>query len=242
MTIEEFGFSLHKSAFHDALALRYNWQPVCAPFFCGCGVRFSLPKGGFPSIRHNEIRDLKVNLLSEVCNDVCIERDLQPLTGEVLTGASSNVQDGARLDIAANGVWGGWFERTYFDVRVFNPHAPSHRQTNLSTCYRRQESVKKRAYQQRIRDIACLFHPTCPFSYWRFGKRSHYFLQKVCFVPIAAKWDCPHSSTMSWLRCRLTFALLHSAIQCVRGARSCCGHAFKFPPPMDPATSELHLT
>ena len=45
------------------------------------------------------------------------------MTGEVLRGASANAQAGARLDIAANGVRGGTFERTYFDVRVFNPHA-----------------------------------------------------------------------------------------------------------------------
>ena len=50
-------------------------------------------KGGFPSIRHNEIRDLTANLLTEVCSDDCIEPELQPITGEVLTGATSNAQD-----------------------------------------------------------------------------------------------------------------------------------------------------
>ena len=48
----------------------------------------------------------------------CVEPELQPITNEILSGASSNTQDGARLDIAANGIWGGSFERTYFDVRV----------------------------------------------------------------------------------------------------------------------------
>lgn len=67
----------------------------------------SCPKGGFPSIRHNEIRDLTANLLTEVCNDVCIEPELLPIDGEVFTGASSYSQDGARLDITANGIWGG---------------------------------------------------------------------------------------------------------------------------------------
>ena len=76
----------------------------------------SCPNSGFPTIRHNEIRDLTTNLLTEVCNDVCTEPELQPITGESLTGASSNVQDGARLDIAANGFWGGRFKRTCFDV------------------------------------------------------------------------------------------------------------------------------
>ena len=49
----------------------------------------------------------------------------------------ANRQDGARLDIAANGFWGGTFERTFFDVRVLNPHAPSNRHTQLSSCYRK---------------------------------------------------------------------------------------------------------
>ena len=82
-------------------------------------------KGGYPSIRHNEIRDLTANLLSEVCNNVCTEPELLPVTGENLSGASVNVQPEARLDIAANGVWRGSFEPTYFDVRVLNPNAPS---------------------------------------------------------------------------------------------------------------------
>ena len=85
----------------------------------------SCGKVGFPSIRHNEIRDLTATLLTEVCNNVRIKPDLQPATNEVSSGATANLQDGAWLDIAANGVWGGTFERTYFDVRVFNPHAPS---------------------------------------------------------------------------------------------------------------------
>ena len=72
---------------------------------------------------------------------------------ESFTGATSDVQDGARLDIAANGFWGGRFERTYFDVRIFNPHAPSHGQSSLSACYRKQESLKKRAYVQRVTEV-----------------------------------------------------------------------------------------
>ena len=63
-------------------------------------------KGGFPSIRHNEIRDLTATLLTEVCNDVSIEPGLKPVPSDTLTGATANHQDGVRLDIAANGFWG----------------------------------------------------------------------------------------------------------------------------------------
>ena len=103
--------SIYKGAFSDAIALRYNW-----PLISGCGDKFSVehalscPKGGFPSIRHNQIRDLTANLLTEVCSDVCIEPVLQPITGEVLAYATANTQNDARLDIAANGFWGGRFE------------------------------------------------------------------------------------------------------------------------------------
>ena len=142
----------------------------------------SCPKGGFPTIGHNEIRDLTANLLTEVCNYVCTEPELQPITDESLTGASSNVQDGARLDIAANGFWGGRFKRTYFDVRVFNPHAPSNRQSSLSSCYRRQESLKRRAYEQSQGSGTRLFYPTSSLSHWRYGKWSHCILQKTCFL------------------------------------------------------------
>ena len=103
---------LKTMAFHDALALRYGWTLSMIPSTCSCGSKFSVEhalscaKGGFPSIRHNEIRNLTATLLTEVCHDVCIEPELQPVTGEVLSGATANSQDGARLDIAANGFWG----------------------------------------------------------------------------------------------------------------------------------------
>ena len=49
----------------------------------------------FPSIWHNEIRNLTANLLTEVRNDVCIEPELLPIDVEVFTGASSYSQDGS---------------------------------------------------------------------------------------------------------------------------------------------------
>ena len=66
----------------------------------------SCPMSGFPSLRHNEIQDHTANLLSEVCDNVSIEPHLQPVSEEHLFGATANSQDGARLDVAANGLWG----------------------------------------------------------------------------------------------------------------------------------------
>ena len=61
LPVEEFGFSLHKDAFRNALALRYSWHLHTTPSKCSCVSNFtveyilSCPKGGYPSIRHNEI-------------------------------------------------------------------------------------------------------------------------------------------------------------------------------------------
>ena len=131
LPLEEHGFSLHKGAFRDALALRFGWSLTNIPSHCACGNKlttehaFSCAKGGFPSIRHNEIRDITASLLTEVCHNVSIEPDLQPLSSETFHLATAITDDGARLDIAADGFWGSSSQRTLFDVRVFNPLAPT---------------------------------------------------------------------------------------------------------------------
>ena len=159
LPVEEFGFFLHKGAFRDALALRYGWPLYNTPSTCSYGSHFtvehalSCPKGGYSSIRHNEIRDLTAHLLTEVCHNVAVEPHLQPLTGETLHGASSITQGGARLDVAADGFWGGRFERAFFDVKVFNPYARSNQRSTLAATYRSHENSKKRAYHQRIREV-----------------------------------------------------------------------------------------
>ena len=212
------------------------------PSTCAYGTKFSIehalscPKGGFPSVRHNEIRDLTANLLTEVCNDVCIEPDLQPIDGEVLP-TSSNTQDGARLDIATNGFWGGQFECTFFDVRVFNPHAPSNRHPH---CYRKHKLEKKRQYEQRVREVEhTSFTPLVLSATGGIASEATVFYKRLASC-LATKWDQHYSPTMSWLCCRLIYSLLRSAIQCIRGARSSCGHVAKSPtPPVDLVVSEL---
>ena len=55
---------------------------------------------------------------------------MNPVSGQNLP-ASTVSSDGARLDVAADGFWGSRNERAFFDVRVFNPLAPS----NSTTCH-----------------------------------------------------------------------------------------------------------
>ena len=73
-----------------------------------CGSCFELSNWGYPTLRHNELRDFTAEILSEVCADVCTEPPLglQPLSGETLHDLRYCKLDGARLDISAAGFGG----------------------------------------------------------------------------------------------------------------------------------------
>ena len=109
-------------------------------------------------MRHNEVRDITATLLTEVCHGVMTEPHLQSLSGESLSHHSTNTQDGARLDVAMYGFWGGRFEKAFIDVRIFNPSAQSNRHGPLSSVYRKHEQEKRREYDQRVREILNMQH------------------------------------------------------------------------------------
>eukprot|EP00731_Ephydatia_muelleri_P014964 Em0008g684a len=123
---------------------------------CVCGSSFNTdhaltcPTGGIPSVCHN---DFTANLLTEVCPNVCIEPPLQASTGELLSHDTSNSEDGARLDVSAQGFWSDRHHRAFFDVRVFHPNAPSYRKMQLPSAYRLHERQKQRSYDQRVREV-----------------------------------------------------------------------------------------
>ena len=76
LPLKEFGYDLNKEQFWDALRNRFNWVIPKLPSECACGSKFnvqhaiSCKKGGFVTLRHNEVRDITTSLLNEVCKDV----------------------------------------------------------------------------------------------------------------------------------------------------------------------------
>ena len=210
LPIDSHGFALHRSAFRDALSLRYCWPLENLPSHCSCGHQFSIehalscPTGGFPSIRHNEVRDLTASLLTEVCHGVSTEPHLQSLSGEAMSHELANVEDGARLDVVVNGFWGGRFEKAFLDIRVFNPPNPSarsNRQTSLQAVYRRHEQEKKRQYDQHVREVEhATFTPLVLSSTGGMGKAATVFYQRLASM-LGEKRGIQYSKTIGWLRC-----------------------------------------
>ena len=102
------------------------------PLHCTSGKQLSVehalscPRGGFPSIRHNQLRDITAELLSEVCHNVGTEPPLQPVTDEHLIHQTANREDGSRLDVAAEIFWANDRQCAFFDIQVFNPLAQSY--------------------------------------------------------------------------------------------------------------------
>jgi len=110
-----------------------------------------------------------------------------------------------------------------------------------SISYRKHELEKKRQYEQRVREVEhASFTPLVLSATGGMANQATVFYKRLTTL-LALKWDQPYSSTMAWLQSRPTFSLLRSAIQSIRGARSCCGRAARVTnPPTDLATSELN--
>ena len=88
---------MYKTGFHDVVAVRYGWDffsTVLVMLGFLLNIHF-LVGGGFPTIRHNEIRDLTANVQKEVCHEVQVEQGLQPNSGKQFQQASLNIEDGA---------------------------------------------------------------------------------------------------------------------------------------------------
>ena len=235
LPIDEHGFALHKTAFRDSLSLRYGWPLQNSPSHCSCGQPFSIEHaltcktGGFPAVRHNEVRDITATLLTEVCHGVTTETSLQPLSGESMSHCSAITEDGARLDVAMYGFWGGRFEKAFVDVRVFNPSAQSNH-GSLSTVYCKHELEKRRKYDQRVREVKhAIFTPLVLSTTGGMGRAVKMFYRRLASM-IAEKRDMPYCNALNWIRCRLSFALLRASIMSIRGARSSRFHpATDFP-------------
>ena len=67
-------------------------------------------------MRHNETRNTFVNLMKDICFDVEFGPRLQPLEGKSFDNKTTTIEDEARLNVKANGLWETRFNRTFFYV------------------------------------------------------------------------------------------------------------------------------
>ena len=91
---------------------------------------------------------------------------------------------------------------------------------DLVQLYRQQERSKRREYEQRVREVdRGTFTPLVFSSSGSAGTAASAFLKRLASL-LSQKMGASYSSTIGWLRCRLSFALLRCSILCLRGCRS----------------------
>jgi len=171
-------------------------------------------RGGFIIECHSERRDVEADMLSIICNDVRVEPVLQELTGESLPRGANRALD-ARLDIHARGVW----ERqksALFDVRLCHPKAKSYRDLDL----KQHDNDKKRLYTQRVMEMEQgTFTSLVLTTTGGRGEESKRYHNRLAEL-VATKEGEDYASTVSWIRSKVSFAILRSALLCLTGSRT----------------------
>ncbi|KAG0711346.1 hypothetical protein GWK47_020786 [Chionoecetes opilio] len=218
------GFSLNKQEFVDVVALRYGWPVEGLPKTCVCGDpnnvdhTMTCKKGGFVCIRHDEVRDLTASMLREVCRDVTTGPTLLPMNGEHVLYRTSNTTNEARVDVSARGFWTRG-QRAFLDIRIFDPMAACHQRIPLEAAHQKNEREKIRSYGDRIRNVDHgSFTPLVFTTSGGMGPKAKCFYSRLAGV-MAEKKHQPRSHVVAWMRCRLSFSLLRSALLCLRGTR-----------------------
>ena len=217
---------LSKRDFRDALCIRYGFPVDGLSETCVCGQdmtvdhAFVCPSGGYPSARHNELRDLLASVIREVQPDVEVEPRLLPLSGESLPHRTCNRDQEARVDIRARGFWTRQQE-AFFDVRVTHPKASLLSRSEIKSHLLASEREKKRQYASRIVQVDHgVFTPLVFSTYGQCAPECRLFLKRLIGEIVNKDKELHYSMVMQHLRCRISFCLLRWAITCLRGSRS----------------------
>ena len=129
-----------------------------------------------------------------------------------------NRTDKARLDVSGIGVWGS-HERTFLDIRIMHPNAPSYIDKPLDKVYESHEREKKRCYNERIIQVEKgSFTPIVMSTFGGMGVEANKFHKRIATL-IAEKRNERYSDILNYMRTRLRFSLLKSVLTAVRGVR-----------------------
>ena len=233
LPLQQLGYAYNKVDFRDSVFLRYNWAIPKTPRYCDCKAEndnnhiLNCKRGGYVNYRHNNVRDSVAEYLRLVTNDVRIEPPLIPIESPSFQQKGNNA-DKARLDISARGVW-STFERTFFDVRIFNPRSTSYKSKSLQQMYSLHEKEKKNQYMNRVLQLEKgTFVPLVFTTTGGMAPEAKGFIRRLASL-IAAKTRQDYSQVMCNIRTRLSMDIMRSVLVAVRGVRGKAKKAWTAP-------------
>ena len=224
LPLAEEGYVLNKEEFRDVMAMRYSKHILGLPSKCACGSNFvpvhalDCKKCGFIHSRHDQLRNLEAKMLSDACQDIEIEPQLQPLTGENMSLQSANIEDSARLDMKARGFYRQG-QCAFFDIRV----------AHLTPCPIESSQLTKFFAVQSPKRKEVTIKGSLKSN---MGHSRHQFLTQIVqwaqnvlrFIKFwqnkfAQKSNKKYCEVMSSIRTKISFNLIRSTILCLRGSR-----------------------
>ena len=91
--------------------------------------------------------------------------------------------------------------------------------SSLTVTYRCRENIKKRSYEQRIREVEHgSFTPLVFSASGGMAPAATITFERLASL-IAEKQQQDYNKTIAWIRCLLSFSLVRSSVMCLRGAR-----------------------
>jgi len=144
-------------------------------------------------------------MLNLVCHDVEIEPVPQEITDESLARGANTAPD-TRLDMHARGFWSrqGF---TFFDVRACHPNVESYKDLTPQ-----HENEKKRIYSSRLMEVEqATFTPLMVTTTGGIAPECQVYHKRLAELLSAKKVE-DYSTTMSWIRTRISFAILRTSL------------------------------
>ena len=224
LPLRSLGYCLNKKDFRDSLLLRYNWPIPDVCKHCTCGLSNSVnhaltcKKGGYVTFRHDILVETEAELLREAkCRNVYTEPSLLP-TCEQMHPNGTITADGARLDIVATGLYGK-NEKTFMDVRITHANAPSNLSIPVDKLLLKNEAEKKTKYASRVINTErATFIPLVFTTAATTAPECNKFHKRVAEL-IANKRKEQYGKVLSYIRTRISFAMLKSILVSIHGVR-----------------------
>ena len=121
------------------------------------------------------------------------------------------------ISIKASGLGHSRFCRTFFDIKIFNPYATSCPR-NIKGAYKQHES-EKTLNMNRIDVEHSIFNPLVFACTGGAGPSSSKVMSRLA-LKISEKGYDSYSDAISFIRTKISFALLWSSVLCLRRCRA----------------------
>ena len=111
-------------------------------------------------------------------------------------------------------------QSAFFDVRVYHPNAYSYKNLTTEQIYKPHENDKRRLYSSRVLEIERgTFIPLVFTTTGGMSNECQRYRSRLAKLLTVMRQE-NYASTVAWIRTRVSFAILRSALVCLRGSRS----------------------